>query len=396
MLLPLALLLCAATPPMQEQLTALQAQVDALLRADGATGAGPPPPPPARDHYDVKLDFGARGDGVADDTAPLQQGIDAASAAGTMVFIPRGTYRTTAPLQINGGYGITSALRLESDWATIRATSASSRASQPLPAPPAMESVVNVTMGSHLTISRLYLDANNGTAQYGMRGFKISGPQASISQMSVSGARSHGFLLEACQVSHWQHLLSQNNGGDGFYLRGANGASFSRLTSSDNAGNGIRIDGMIWNNTATGSHEVYSGGCWLSDFSAEVNELDGVRVGTDPSLAPELTGSSIRDGWLEGNKGDGINISAANTLVSGLRIVGGSGRGDRAVRVKATALGAVVHGVRAGGSPNYTDHYNVLLVEANISLNRSFDVSSGNFNMYNVGPMGVEWLDATA
>ena len=60
MLLPLALLLCAATPPMQEQLTALQAQVDALLRADGTTGAGPPPPPPARDHYDVKLDFGAR------------------------------------------------------------------------------------------------------------------------------------------------------------------------------------------------------------------------------------------------------------------------------------------------------------------------------------------------
>ena len=51
-----------------------------------------------------------------------------------------------------GGYGISSALRVESDWATIRATSPLTNASQPLPAPPAMESVVNITLG---LISRL-------------------------------------------------------------------------------------------------------------------------------------------------------------------------------------------------------------------------------------------------
>jgi hypothetical protein len=174
--------------------------------------------------------------------------------------------------------------------------------------------------------------------------------------------------------------LSENNGGDGFFLRGANGASFSHLSSIHNKGNGVRIEGMIWNNTA-GYREVYSGGCWLSDFSAEVNTLDGVQVGGDPSLAPDLTGSSVRDGWLEGNKGDGVNISAANTLVSGLRIVGGLGHGDRAVRVRATALGAVVHGIRAGGTSNYTDHYSRILVEANETHKEAFDVSQGNFNM---------------
>ena len=214
--LPLPLPVLAAAGG--DQLAALQAQVDALTALVRA-GAGPPPPlPPPRDRYDVKLDFGARGDGVADDTVPLQQGIDAARTAGTAVFIPRGIYRTTAPLQMGtGGYGITSALRVESEWATIRATSASSNASQPLPAPPAMESVVNITIGSHLTISRLYLDANNGTALYGMRGFKISGPQASISQVSVSGARSHGFLLEARQFAvqpvHLPLLTPQDNPG---------------------------------------------------------------------------------------------------------------------------------------------------------------------------------------
>ena len=42
-----------------------------------------------------------------------------------------------------------------------------------------------------------------------------------------------------------------------------------------------------------------------------------MQVGGSPGMpAGEVTGSSIRDGWLEGNKGDGVNISAANTLVS--------------------------------------------------------------------------------
>lgn len=45
-------------------------------------------------------DFGAIGDGVADDTAAIQAAIDALFAAGGGdLFFPRGTYRTTAPLQ---------------------------------------------------------------------------------------------------------------------------------------------------------------------------------------------------------------------------------------------------------------------------------------------------------
>ena len=66
----------------------------------------------------------------------------------------------------------------------------------PLPAPPAMESVVNITIGSFLTITRLQLDANNGTALYGLRGFKISGPQPRISQVGVR-----------CAIVHTQHSI---------------------------------------------------------------------------------------------------------------------------------------------------------------------------------------------
>ena len=121
---------------------------------------------------------------------------------------------------------------------------------------------------------RLLLDANNGTATYGLRAFKISGAQARIEQITVQGARSHGFLLEACQVSYWHHLLSQSNGGDGFFLRGANGASFTHLTAQSNAGNGVRMEGLKWVN-AEGKTETYSGGAYLSQFSSESNGLDG-------------------------------------------------------------------------------------------------------------------------
>jgi hypothetical protein len=56
-------------------------------------------------HFDAKADFGAVGDGVADDTDAIQAAIDAARAYGNnaMAYIPKGHYRTTSPLRLEGG-----------------------------------------------------------------------------------------------------------------------------------------------------------------------------------------------------------------------------------------------------------------------------------------------------
>lgn len=56
-------------------------------------------------HFDAKQDFGAKGDGQADDTAALQQAIAAAQAFGeeAIAYLPTGTYRITQPLELNGG-----------------------------------------------------------------------------------------------------------------------------------------------------------------------------------------------------------------------------------------------------------------------------------------------------
>ena len=103
-----------------------------------------------------------------------------------------------------------------------------------------------------------------------------------------------------------------------------------------------------------------------------------------------MTGASIRDGWLESNLGDGCNISSPNVLLSGLRIVDYMHDG-RAVRLHKTAVGAVVRGIRSGGNGNTSDHFNSILVEG---LNNNsvdlFDIG-GNFNMYGVSPIEIEW-----
>lgn len=54
--------------------------------------------------FDVKKDFGAKGDGIADDTDPIQKAIDSARAYGkyAIAYLPTGVYKVTKTLQITG------------------------------------------------------------------------------------------------------------------------------------------------------------------------------------------------------------------------------------------------------------------------------------------------------
>ncbi len=75
--------------------------------------AAPPPPAvafPADPHViDAKSDLGAKGDGVADDTAALQKGLDLSCGFNQrttkVLFLPAGTYRVTATLVVKNALG---------------------------------------------------------------------------------------------------------------------------------------------------------------------------------------------------------------------------------------------------------------------------------------------------
>lgn len=66
--------------------------------------------PPDPSVLDVRRDVGAKGDGIADDTAALQAGIAASSHRGKdngtkILYLPNGTYRVTSNLVVNAGVG---------------------------------------------------------------------------------------------------------------------------------------------------------------------------------------------------------------------------------------------------------------------------------------------------
>lgn len=69
-----------------------------VLRADEVTG-------PFANWKDIKRDFGAIGNGVADDTAAFQNALSALTAAGAAreLYLPAGTYRITSTLRLTGG-----------------------------------------------------------------------------------------------------------------------------------------------------------------------------------------------------------------------------------------------------------------------------------------------------
>lgn len=72
--------------------------------------------------YGAKADFGAVGDGVADDTTPIQNAITAAVAAKAKVYLPPGTYKLTSSLTVTAGTGFG---LIGAGWGTILTPAAS-------------------------------------------------------------------------------------------------------------------------------------------------------------------------------------------------------------------------------------------------------------------------------
>lgn len=179
--------------------------------------------------------YGAKGDGIADDTAAIQNAINACSAAGGgTVYIPRGTYRITSALTLANKI----ALQGEGD-------------------------IVTTIYQTNTTANGIVGDRLNNIA---LRDFRLRGPAGGtgkglvvttacnfldLEEVSVTEWGSHGVDLEQPIVSNFTRVVSSVNGGAGMYLHGNESGSGTSISldscwMDNNTGDGYWFYGMTY------------------------------------------------------------------------------------------------------------------------------------------------------
>ena len=235
-------------------------------------------------------DYGARGDGVTDDTAAIQSAIAAVQnqTTGGQVFFPSSTYNVSAPLLVTAD----NVMLLGESWATRLQAVGSSWVSgsylvQMVPAPSGLRSGVRV--------SNLYLDGGNIA---GLRGIQFGTPTRSMLDRTRLSNFAGGYTV------HWGETSSGYGFGTfnimlGCYLSNSFGNASvgvrtdntDRLTITD-----CEIVGFQNNSNGYGIQCTN----WNSQFVN--NQITTVDVGIDISFASHIQ--------IANNQFDNININA--------------------------------------------------------------------------------------
>lgn len=152
-------------------------------------------------HTDVRS-YGARGDGVTDDTAAIQKAIDAAGAGGE-VFFPAGTYLTTSPLTVTAD----NVRLVGSGLAKIRSTS--------------QITLLALSDADGATVTDLHFDLPVTTAQTVGHGISVANSDdvqirncnvvGGFRSVTVTGNSVRGSIV-GCHLTQYTH--------DGIYLDG--------------------------------------------------------------------------------------------------------------------------------------------------------------------------------
>ena len=297
--------------------------------------------------YNVR-NFGARGDGVADDTAAIRSAIAAAqkSAYGGVVYLPVGRYVVSAPLVVTrsdililgdgplatmGGAGYNDG---RSTTIVPSAKWAQGNASQP--ACILFDALAAGTGLNRCAVERLTILGSNlppgnlmhGIATYGYVGaFSVTGCIiGAIANRSSSGITNTTSYWPTAQGNSIIRNLVQNVGGDGFDLASGD-LTMEHCHAQGCGGNGISIttragDTRIANCRSDLSglngfyinvpHGGYLGMVQLANCSTQRNMENGIRITntTSGEISPVyLTGCVFQGDGRSGASNAGIRLS---------------------------------------------------------------------------------------
>jgi len=231
-------------------------------------------------------DFGAVGNGTADDTLAIQ----AALAAHDALYFPKGTYKVSSPLTITR-----SGVSWHGDGAGLS---------------------ILMNVGTGVTVK---VDSGGGVnpslLNVTLRGLRLQGQTGT----------SHGLVLYDANNCHLDDVECLNHGGDGFRLE------LSKLC--------VVVGGRFTDNTGVGVRFVRTTKNGVP-FSSNANNFVGVSIqGNDGG------GAQIED--CDGNRFFGGDIE--NNLVRGLAILGGSINTVEGVWFEANAMPHLLVAASGGG-----------------------------------------------
>lgn len=296
--------------------------------------------------------FGAKGDGMTDDTAPIQAAINAMVAKGSTLVFPEGDYRITSGLTISSAYldRIRGFGRTSITWGGSADASAK---------------MITITGSYGLEIDHIQLRSNVsavGTAIW----FKVDGRGSTLTECKLTRVQIDGVSgkIGTCVKIGGSASADANNDFHQFENCIFTNYSFAGvwIASSQAYNIGLRFTKCVAN--SVGDYGVY----------AEFGSFNAYGGG--------FAGNNVSDVYLGTPNGSPINIEAFNSessrrlLVTGgpssaqyvIVLKNGRWSGDRihpdlkAIDIKC-AGNVLVDGCRIGGTP--CDQVNLVLMDAN-------------------------------
>jgi len=237
-------------------------------------------------------DFGAKGDGVTNDTAAIQAAINAAPSGSTLLFPCRaagGDYLITSPLIFNGKTRMTIEGVTNSGYSCDISFSATS----------SYNSVVNLVGAWYLSFENIVIDsANASNVPQTVLLLGRASSTAAAGNMIFQNVNVEGYATKALVYSVASEENSYNN--VGFFLNGG-GAKYVYYTStSDDLG----VDSL----PTASDLSVWFSNSIMSDFSSSIDPTHSLVY-----IAGQAGGDSVwRDGYFASASGTAVTINAAN------------------------------------------------------------------------------------